>query len=242
MLLAFPRQAAVQRVIPKNKLYEHGDANTALRGLFVDQVAKVTLTHVLTPDSINLPAAGGIDEIDIFRLDVRLPRAEDLDQRVLRCCDRIIPRPTLFEIHAESGIQVMAQVKLPAPTVTGPTTMTGTSSGAGGAAAVATYLCSSTYSFDAPRQPLPLVTSLFALYERLLESLLGFERHAQETLTDTVRRRHELTQLDRRIAVLRKRMNAEGQFNRRVELNAELRDLENQRYATLAPTRRGSHG
>jgi len=229
MLFAYPRQAAVARVIPKTKLYEHGDANTALRGLFVDQVAKLTLTHVLTPDSTNLPAAGGIDEIDVFRLDVHLPRAQDLDQRVLRCCDRIIPRPTFFEIHAESGIQVMAQVKLPTPATPSPSQSVAT--------AFSTYQCSPVYALDAPRQPLPLVTSLLALYERLLESLLGLERRAQETLTDTVRRRHELTQLDRSIAALRKRTNDERQFNRRVELNAELRDLETQRHAVLAPPR-----
>jgi len=229
MLFAYPRQAAVARVIPKTKLYEHGGANTALRGLFVDQVAKLTLTHVLTPDSTNLPAAGGIDEIDVFRLDVHLPRAQDLDQRVLRCCDRIIPRPTFFEIHAESGIQVMAQVKLPTPATPSPSPRVAT--------AVSTYQCSPVYALDAPRQPLPLVTSLLALYERLLESLLGLERRTQETLTDTVRRRHELTQLDRSIAALRKRTNDERQFNRRVELNAELRDLETQRHAMLAPPR-----
>ena len=82
MLFAFPRQAAVNRVIPKTKLYEHGDANAALRGLFVDQVTKVTLTHVLNHDSTNLPSAGGIDEIDIFRIDARLSRPQDLDPRV----------------------------------------------------------------------------------------------------------------------------------------------------------------
>jgi len=241
MLFAFPRQAAIHRVIPKTKLYEHGDANTALRGLFVDQVAKLTLTHVLTPDSTNLPAAGGIDEIDVFRLDVHVPRAHDLDQRVLRCCDRVIPRPTFFEIHAEGGIQVMAQVKLPTSATslagTSSPTTPGTSPARSVSTGVATYQCSPVYALDALRQPLPLVTSLLALYERLLESLLGLERHAQETLTDTVRRRHELNQLDLRIAALRKRTNDERQFNRRVELNAELRDLETQRHAVLAPPR-----
>ncbi len=237
MLFAFPRQAAVNRVIPKTKLYEHGDANAALRGLFVDQVTKVTLTHVLNHDSTNLPSAGGIDEIDIFRIDARLSRPQDLDQRVLRCCDRVIPRPTLFEIHADSGVQLTAQLKFaqaklpPSAAASGQDpTRTKVSTGT----TVASYLWSPVIPTEAPRQPLPLVTTLLALYERLLESLLDLERHAQESITDTVRRRHDLGRLDQRIATLRKRMNAELQFNRRVDLNAELRDLESQRHSFIA--------
>lgn len=238
MLFAYPRQAAVDRVIPKTKLYDHGDANTGLRSLFVDQVTRVVWTHALNATSTNLPPAGGIEEIDICRIEARVPKPQSLDHRILRCIDRAIPRPTVLEIHTVGGIQVLAQVKLPASgrgTAAGSNADTATSKPTTSVVKnPAAYLSGALHDADTARQPLPVVTTLQALYERLLEPLLGIERIAQESLVQSVQRRHEVVRLDGRISALRKRMHAERQFNRRVELNAELRDLENQRQALLA--------
>ena len=35
-LIAYPKQAAFGRVLPKNKIYEHSGANTRLKDLFVE--------------------------------------------------------------------------------------------------------------------------------------------------------------------------------------------------------------
>ena len=40
-LYKFPPQAKVDRLIPKNKFYEQGKANTKLEQLFVDQVENI---------------------------------------------------------------------------------------------------------------------------------------------------------------------------------------------------------
>ena len=40
-LIAYPKQAAFGRVLPKNKIYEHSGVNTRLKELFVEQVEQV---------------------------------------------------------------------------------------------------------------------------------------------------------------------------------------------------------
>ena len=48
-LYEWPRAAAFGRVIPKNKIYEHAGANTALKDLFVREVDQIIWSHKLAP-------------------------------------------------------------------------------------------------------------------------------------------------------------------------------------------------
>lgn len=54
-LIAYPKQAAFGRVLPKNKIYEHSGANTRLKELFVEQVEQIVWQYKLAPETINLP-------------------------------------------------------------------------------------------------------------------------------------------------------------------------------------------
>src|SRR5699024_6695750 len=55
-LYDWPPAAAFGRVIPKNKIYEHAGANTALKDLFVREVDQIVWSHKLAPETINLAA------------------------------------------------------------------------------------------------------------------------------------------------------------------------------------------
>ena len=50
-LYDWPRAAAFGRVIPKNKIYEHAGANTALKDLFVREVDQIVWSHKLAPET-----------------------------------------------------------------------------------------------------------------------------------------------------------------------------------------------
>ena len=68
MLFQYPEQAAFGRVVPKSKIYEHGRASTALKKVFVDQVAKIVWKYKLSPDTINLPSRPAAPEIQVFEV------------------------------------------------------------------------------------------------------------------------------------------------------------------------------
>ena len=51
-LIAYPKQAAFGRVLPKNKIYEHSGANTRLKDLFVKQVEQIVWQYKLAPETL----------------------------------------------------------------------------------------------------------------------------------------------------------------------------------------------
>lgn len=53
ILYQYPPSAAVDRPIPKNKLYEQGAANSKLKQKFIDEVAKITWAYKLSAGSLD---------------------------------------------------------------------------------------------------------------------------------------------------------------------------------------------
>lgn len=86
-LYDWPRASAFGRVIPKNKIYEHVGATTALKDLFVREVDQIVWSHKLAPETINLPATKAVAEIQVFRI---MQREKDLSFDALRAIDRAI--------------------------------------------------------------------------------------------------------------------------------------------------------
>lgn len=106
-LIAYPKQAAFGRVLPKNKIYEHSGANTRLKELFVEQVEQIVWQYKLAPETINLPARPGVPEIQIFSIQLKFT---ELHEDVLRCIDGAVQFPILFELHQGQGDQAKTQV------------------------------------------------------------------------------------------------------------------------------------
>ena len=89
-LYEWPRAAAFGRVIPKNKIYEHAGANTALKAIFVRDVDQIVWSHKLAPETVNMAATKQVSEIQVFRISAR---NATLDHEVLSAIDKAIPFP-----------------------------------------------------------------------------------------------------------------------------------------------------
>ena len=81
ILISWPPQAAFGRVVPKSKIYEHAGANTRVKDLFVQQVEQITWLYKLAPGTINLPNRPGVQEIQVFGIQLK---SDSLDDGVLR--------------------------------------------------------------------------------------------------------------------------------------------------------------
>ena len=66
------------------------------------------------------------------------------------------------------------------------------------------------------------------LYEALLQRLLPLKARPQDTLADLIARVEQVAAKRRTIEKVQARMAREKQFNRRVEINAHLRQLKNE--------------
>lgn len=80
---------------------------------------------------------------------------------------------------------------------------------------------------DTARQPLPVALDLGGLYERLLRALLPYPPRHGEALAAQLQRIERLRVLEGEHDRLEVRLQRERQFNRKVALDAELRQIRN---------------
>lgn len=214
-LYKFPPQAKVDRLIPKNKFYEQGKANTKIEQLFVDQVENIRWVYKLASSSIHLQEQEDLKEIQIFRVKSRV---EELDVSILSFIDKLILTPIIFEVVYQDKVKVIATYKR--------------LNQSDKTKAVIGYYYASDWLDDAGRVELPLYLNLVDLYEHFIEQLLpipqvdGVLVKDNQTIQEKLHLAEQLESLEKQIAQLKSKMKRDQQFNRKVLLNQKIIDLE----------------
>ena len=215
-LISYPQKAAFGRVLPKNKIYEHCGANTRLKDLFVEQVEQIVWQYKLAPETINLPARASVPEVQIFSIQLK---GSELHEDVLRCIDGAVQFPILFELNRGQGdqakTQVVAAYKRPSE------------------ADASRWVLSSYFATDwmptaTARTSLPLALDMAHLYAGLLQGVLPLSARPQETVPDWIARIELAASKRREVEKTQARLAKEKQFNRKVEINAILRQLKSE--------------
>jgi len=226
-LYDWPHAAAFGRVIPKNKIYEHSGANTALKDLFVRDVDRIIWSHKLSPETLRLEPSKKVPEIQVFRI---IARTATLDHHVLRAIDKAIPFPLIFELVHASRVKMTAAYKRP-------------SEADSARWVVSDYFEGDWQPEETFRSPLPVALNMGTLYEQLLEPLVEAQTARLVSSTGEASQAppsaaapESTVSLEARIAQaaairmqarevdrIKVRLAREKQFNKRVAINAELR-------------------
>ena len=209
-LFAYPPNAAFGRVLPKSKIYERIQPTTAVKELFVRQIEQIVWQYKLAPETINVQGTTIVPEIQIFRITLK---TGELKPEALRCIDQAIPFPLVFELCHEGKVKSIAAYKRPS---------------AADAANISPYFAADWLPEDTPRHPLPVVFDLETLYAQLLAPLLPYPPRQGESLQTQVDRMDQIGQLQRELERCEARLAKERQFNRKVAMNAEKRELNGQ--------------
>jgi hypothetical protein len=207
--ISYPKQAAFGRVLPKNKIYENSGASPAVREMFVRQVEQIVWQFKLAPETINLPSKPGVPELQIFAIQLKTPA---LNHEVLRCIDGAVQFPIIFELTFEGKTQVLASFKRP-------------SESDSNRWVVSDYFSTQWMPTDGARVALPLALDLGVLYEQLLQRLIPLTLRQNETLAELVTRVERLRLKENEVQKITSKLAKEKQFNRKVEINAQLRDI-----------------
>nr|WP_312276033.1 DUF4391 domain-containing protein [Moraxella sp. CTOTU46711] len=230
MLYHYPSTAKVDKIIPKNKLYQRGSANHRIERLFVEQVESIRWAYKLSPHTINLNDSETIKEIQIFSI---VSRVERLDTKVLQFIDKLIPSPIIFEIVFEDKIKVIANYKRQSQ------------------ADSQKFVLGKYYATDwqdlTQREDLPIVFGIADLYEYFIEQLLLSTNQASSgvllsksvdnispqsqgtnSIEDKIAHAEKVALLTKQINELQKRIYKEKQFNRQVEMNLHSQTLQKQ--------------
>lgn len=208
-MFAYPKHAEFNRVVPKTKIYAHAKPSKRVKELFVAQVGEILWKYKLSPETINLPARNGINEIQILEIVLKTP---DLDTVVLQAIDKAIQFPLAFQLTYDGQIRFAASYKRPSE------------------ADASKWVIEASFQTvpqpaGAERLPLPVALDLAGLYEQIVRHHIPLPPRAGEGISEHVTRYNLLEAKKKAQQQLGARLAQEKQFNRKVELNAQMRVL-----------------
>ena len=207
-MLIYPAKAAFNRVLPKAKIYANAKPSKSIKEKFVSQIGEIVWKYKLSSDTTNLPSRDGFTEIQIFEIILKEP---DIAPEVLYVIDKVIPYPILFRLRYEEQVKGVAAFKRPA---------------ADGSSkwVIEEYFETDWADATILAMPLPMALDLKTLYEQMLFAYINLPPRNGETLESLVERVRLIRKYRRELQTLVAKMRSEKQFNRKVELNAQVRE------------------
>lgn len=209
-LFQYPAASLFDKAVPKTKITAHSKPSGAVREQLTDEVAQIIWKHKLFPKALNLSATKAVPEIQIFEIVLK---GENISQNVLRLIDRAIAFPILFELHRAEQICVAASYKRP-------------SEADNMKWVLSDYFQSEWMPVETTRSPLPLALNLETLYREMLQTLTPQTPFAGEGMSAFIERVIAIATMQKDCDKLNAKVNREKQFNRRVELNKQLKEAE----------------
>jgi hypothetical protein len=211
-MFAYPQQAEVNRPVPKTKIYAHAKPSRSIRDRFVSQVGEIIWRYKLAPETVNVPAKGIAQEIQVFEVALK---GRELAEDVLRTLDKAIPSLLFFELTFESRVRFAAAYKRPSEANSRKNV-------------VEAYFETPWQPADKARPPLPVALDLAGLYEQMLQrhmlaSPMALAPRPDEQLQAMADRASQIRAKENECRQLQARIKKAIQFNRKVELNSALR-------------------
>lgn len=202
-----PDRSKVGRVVPKNAFDDY--TNTKQKKLFSECIQRISWTHKLSADTVNLKAKN-IQEIQVFR--VELKQKSEIP-RILEIINRAIPYHIVFWVEHEQEAYISTTSKHPHPT--------------NGDVSVIDWTFNSqwfnkaknTYAFN-------LKGSLDAVFKDFCVQLTGKPDLGKQSLDAILRNQQEIDCLINEITKLKSAISKCKQFNEKVDLNLKLKEAE----------------
>jgi hypothetical protein len=211
-MFQFPKQSEFNRALPKSKIYAFAKPTRAVKDRFVSGIQDIVWKYKLAPETVNLPARYGIQEIQVFEIALK---TEELPDEVLHTIDKAVPSPIVYQLTFGDRIRFSAAHKRPSEADSSKNV-------------IEAYFTTDWQPAAKPLPPLPVVLDLAALYEEMLRRVIPLARRPDEPLAALVERAVALRAKERECRDLEARLRRERQFNRKVELNAALRAAKTQ--------------
>ena len=196
-MLGLPRSTEVNRRVAKEKLYQNAALVPRTREMIKDQIDSVFWRNKLADSTMAISAGETVAEIQIFEIQLR---QRELDKRVLPAIAKAIPYKILFILVFGDEAQVWIEA-------------------------------SGTF-YNTDWQPLGGFMLKFdglnldAVYENLARQISGGRLGTDGDIEEAVDRDKQRQRLERDIVALEKKLLREKQFNKKVELNGELKRLK----------------
>jgi hypothetical protein len=202
-----PSRTKVGRVVPKNAFDEY--TNTKQKKLFTDCIQRISWTHKLSTDTVNLDAKD-IQEIQVFK--VELKQKSDI-LKILEIINKSIPYHIVFWVEHNQEAYISTASKHPHPTNEDVSVIDWTFT--------SDWFNRENYSYA-----FNLKGSLDAIFKDLCVQLTGKIDLGRLPLDAILKNQKEIDQLKKEIRKLKSAISRSKQFNEKVTLNIKLKAAE----------------
>lgn len=202
-----PTRTIVGRVVPKNAFDEY--TNTKQKKLFTDCILRITWTHKLSADTVNLEAKD-IQEIQVFK--VELKQKSDI-LKILEIINKAIPYHIVFWVEHDQEAYISTASKHPHPTNDD-------------VAVIDWTFTSDWFNKDDNSYEFNLKKSLDSVFKDLCVQLTGKPELGKQSLDSILKNQQEVDRLNKEVSKLKSAISKSKQFNEKVDLNIELQKVE----------------
>lgn len=208
-MLNLPQTTEFNKRVPKQKFYEHLTANAKIKSLFAAQIKTIYWRNKIAASTLNITAGATLPELEVFEVKLNTP---DISEAVLRQIDLAIPYYILFLLEYNGKYKAAISFK----EVTENKNIK-----------VNNYY----YTNWLDEQELPLKIeglNIDTVYENFVRQIAGqnLEKQENTNLKQSIAKADEKAKLQKQIAALENKIRKEKQFNKKVELNMELKKLK----------------
>ena len=213
-MIGLPQSTEFNKRIPKKKFFENLTVSASLKQSFVNQIKTIYWRNKIAASTVNIAEGNNVEEIEVFEIKLT---GENIDEGILKQMDKEIPYHILFLLEFDGKYQAWIGYKEEAQS-------------GSNAFKVNNYYHTEWVKVD----ELPVKMeglSIDAVYENFVRQIAGGqlgEANTAESLKDSVEKDLQKQTLEKQIISLRIKLKKEKQFNKQVELNNEIKRLNNQ--------------
>lgn len=198
-MYGLPQRTEINKPLHKTKVFEKFDLTASQRDSFDADISRMFITHVVAESTIPTIKAGN-EIADFYVIEVSLKRREYAPKNI-ELLAKFIPRKILFVLHFEEKAQfAIHHTKL---------------------------ICSEWQQRDTLNVPLAGL-DLDAVWENIVATIGSITVQEGNTLTEQIKSDEQKSKLQKQIQLLQQKLNKEKQYNRQIEINAEIKRLKKQ--------------
>lgn len=207
-LLNFPSTTIVNKPVPKNAFYGKS-SDSSLREFLTREFESIVWLYKLAPATLNVEDGEYVHEIDVFYCRMK---ENEYSIKPFSVMDELLPRHTVFIIEYGEKFDLLMHHKEIS-------FVHGEQKWKCGVSEIQRDIRIDADTLNIQGQ------SMDAVYNGLLSQISGLSASTREEYKEQVDVRKQIESIQKQIIILQKRIKAEKQFNRQMELNTEVRQL-----------------
>lgn len=211
-VLHFPLSTIVDKNVPKNAFFGRAsvEQKSTLKDFLTREFESIVWLYKLAPATLNVEDGEYVHEIDVFYCRMK---ENEYSIKPFSVMDKLLPRHTVFIIEYGGKFDLLMYHKEMS-------VVHGEQKWKCGVGELKRNIRIDADTLNVQGQ------SMDAVYNGLLSQISGLSASTREEYKEQVDLRKQIEFLWKQVAVLQKKIKAEKQFNRQMELSAEMRKLK----------------